>query len=979
MSQRHFLNRAVAFLCAGILSVSSFCVTNAFAENIEIPEETITENTKRTPRELLKLTLDYCETFDYSRYQGETVEQLFSELVKAQELYENELATDEELTKMRADLEKIKANLLFNDTRTPENPMPFRFLTGDELMAEMGVGINLGNTMDGHSNLMPNETSWQSVKTTKEYITALHDAGFNTVRIPVTWGQMIDKNNGYTINASWISRVQDIVDYCISQDMYAIINVHHDGAEQSGWLRVSAEDIDKVYEQYEYVWRNIAEYFKDYDEHLIFESMNEITCMEGDDKNSAEAIDYDTPIIVNLNQIFVNVVRSTGSNNRHRWLAVVAHYANSGNHKEFTLPTDSYNGDNRLMFAAHIYKANTNVEWTYDEVYQVVNNLKIMADKFDIPMFLGEYGNRTQKQDGTDTGYNDVARAYFSEIVHRACKTAGVVPVVWDQGHSEDPLETGLFTYFDRHTNKPLFKSITDAMMRGTFLESSELNNNWDYSDIVSNPKIVPFKSVEIKETIINIELGGSYDISYTLNKPSGCNDVLLWKTSDSDIATVYNGKIFAQALGKTTITAFSQNGKAKDTIVINVVPPAEIIPATSIMCDDVFVAPTKRAYLSPTVSPADADDTVTYKSSDESIVTVNEMGKVVGLREGVAYVTITASSGVTKNVKVTVCDSVIQNEINLSLHIYYNDHEKEYYETETGESVNITGDGQYTLSFDVNKDLSKYGQKTGITSLNNVQLITIRDSDVSGALTKYSSTSKGIKIRYDSIKVNGIEIALSDSKFISAMKGKVFDTQGPVNAKDGSVIMGIENSGEDCVSFAEIENPQTIEITFTLKDVSFEKSEAKAVESPAEKLTLSESKVEIPAVSYEKKLEISVNPKNSNSVVYLYSHDESTVFIKDSGKTPDENGKVTFTLCGIKAGKTTVTAICENGVTIDFEVTVCNVTPDEYEKQQAIKRTIKVAGVVAIGLVSLTTVSLIIRAIVKKAKKKKSQKNTEK
>ncbi|MCM1307238.1 MAG: glycoside hydrolase family 5 protein, partial [Butyrivibrio sp.] len=108
--------------------------------------------------------------------------------------------------------------------------LSFRSLTGSELTEEMGMGWNLGNTMDGHTGFTPNETLWQNVRTTKAFIKSVHDSGFNTVRIPVTWGTMIDDGDNYSIDEKWISRVQDIVDYAIEQDMYVIINLHHDGA-----------------------------------------------------------------------------------------------------------------------------------------------------------------------------------------------------------------------------------------------------------------------------------------------------------------------------------------------------------------------------------------------------------------------------------------------------------------------------------------------------------------------------------------------------------------------------------------------------------------------------------------------------------------------------------------------------------------------------------------------------------------------------
>ena len=113
----------------------------------------------------------------------------------------------------------------------------FRVLSGDEMIKDMGAGWNLGNTMDGHTGFTPGETVWQNVVTTKKLIRAVHDMGFHTVRIPVTWGTMIDDSNDYANNEKWIGRVQDIVDYCVSLDMYAIVNIHHDGAEQTGWLR----------------------------------------------------------------------------------------------------------------------------------------------------------------------------------------------------------------------------------------------------------------------------------------------------------------------------------------------------------------------------------------------------------------------------------------------------------------------------------------------------------------------------------------------------------------------------------------------------------------------------------------------------------------------------------------------------------------------------------------------------------------------
>ena len=541
-------------------------VTEAITLDVA-PEDKTNQNKNK-----LQFAVDFVSKMNEASYEAESWKNFITVVDEAKALLANAAATEEEFLALHAKLESTKANMRFVMSEDAGNPLPFETLTGDELVFEMGLGTNLGNTMDGHSGFTPSETAWQSAMTTKEYMTALHDAGYNTVRIPVTWGNMIsgDIDSGFTINENWLNRVQEIVDYCVSQDMYAIINIHHDGAEQTGWLLVASDEMDAVYYQFEQVWRIIAERFKDYDEHLIFESMNEISCMEGDLKNSAEAIAYDTPIIMNLNQIFVNTVRATGSNNTTRWLAAVAHYANNGSHKEFALPTDSYNENGGIMFGAHIYKHSTNVSWTYEQIYEVVDGLKRMANKFDVPMYLGEWGNRIYEQTGTATGYNDVERAYFSEITTRACQVAGVVPVVWDQGFGQNgEHETGLFSYWNRAELRPIFPSIIEAMARGTYLDATALNESYDFTDIVKNPEINKITDITVNETVA-MKVGEKLALEATV-APADTNDVVFWSTEDDTVATVYRGIVQAKSIGTTKLHVYSQSGSVEKIVNVTV------------------------------------------------------------------------------------------------------------------------------------------------------------------------------------------------------------------------------------------------------------------------------------------------------------------------------------------------------------------------------------------------------------------------
>ena len=199
---------------------------------------------------------------DYSN--KDTFAKLADAITTAEKAYTNVSDTRLNYKAARDTLEKVRVALTKNVSTESSNPKTFRILDKKTVIKEMGAGINLGNTMDG-GLYDSSETGWQAYKTTKDYIKALHDAGYNTVRIPVTWGSHI--NDDYTIDEAWINRVQEIVDYCVDQDMYAIVNIHHDGAANHDdrgnntpacWLDTYSQNIEKVYQKYEGVWNTIA-------------------------------------------------------------------------------------------------------------------------------------------------------------------------------------------------------------------------------------------------------------------------------------------------------------------------------------------------------------------------------------------------------------------------------------------------------------------------------------------------------------------------------------------------------------------------------------------------------------------------------------------------------------------------------------------------------------------------------------------------
>lgn len=158
------------------------------------------------------------------------------------------------------------------------------FETAKDAVKNMGVGWNLGNTLDANdasktwTTTAEHETCWGQPVTKPELLKMMKEAGFSAIRVPVTWYQEMDSNG--KVNAAWMNRVKEVVDYVIDQGMYCILNVHHDtGADSNtykSWLKASGNNYNTNKAKYEGLWKQIAETFKDYDQKLLFEAFNEM-------------------------------------------------------------------------------------------------------------------------------------------------------------------------------------------------------------------------------------------------------------------------------------------------------------------------------------------------------------------------------------------------------------------------------------------------------------------------------------------------------------------------------------------------------------------------------------------------------------------------------------------------------------------------------------------------------------------------------
>lgn len=369
------------------------------------------------------------------------------------------------------------------DSSAEIQPYDSDFTIGvDEIAEAMGAGWNLGNQLEANSGGTVNETVWGNPEVTQELITAVADAGFQTIRIPISYLDKIDDANNYTIDAAWLDRIEEVVQYCYNEGLYVIINMHGDGYNSidGGWFLVNGEDQDYICEKYEAVWKQVAERFADYDERLIFESMNEEFDGTYDgDPNPEYYANLNT-----YNQIFVDTVRASGSKNTHRWLLMPGWNTNIAytvGDYGFELPTDENcsAGESRMMVSVHYYdpwdycgqedlktilwgEYGTTMKDTYgfpsmnlakwgDETY-LDDLFQQLYDKFvsqDIPVVIGEYGCIDKSSAYSDfSGEIQGNRSYYNGYVAGKAASLGIIPVYWDNGYN------GVYGFglFDRNT-----------------------------------------------------------------------------------------------------------------------------------------------------------------------------------------------------------------------------------------------------------------------------------------------------------------------------------------------------------------------------------------------------------------------------------------------------------------------------------------------------------------------------------------------
>lgn len=357
-------------------------------------------------------------------------------------------------------------------TVTPEpTATPEPWVGGSEaakIIANMTVGWNLGNTLDSQGSV---ETAWGNPMTTQEMIDAVAEAGFNTVRLPVTWYCRADKE--LTVNEAWLARVKEVVDYCYNNDMYVILNTHH----ETSWHIPTVAKADAVEKKFVYLWQQIAEYFKDYDEHLVFEGMNEPRVV-GSAAEWNGGTTEERQIVSRFNQAFVDTVRATGGNNATRVLLITSYGANSSRIAMYgvKVPNDPYVGVSIHAYTPYAFTFNTKNDYDVkvwdgskkgdiDAVFRDINDIFL---KKGVPVVLTEFGaeNKSNLPGGED---NLAARCQWIDYYITKAKECGVPCVQWDNNLNSGSGE--LFGLFDRKTLEWYEPEYIEALMDAVYRE----------------------------------------------------------------------------------------------------------------------------------------------------------------------------------------------------------------------------------------------------------------------------------------------------------------------------------------------------------------------------------------------------------------------------------------------------------------------------------------------------------------------------
>jgi endoglucanase len=334
--------------------------------------------------------------------------------------------------------------------RAQSAPGVMRDLTPKQIVYDMKIGWNLGNTMEAGQG----ETGWGNPVTTQAMMDAVKAMGFKTVRIPVTWQSHLGPAPDYIIDKAWLDRVEEIVNYVLKDGMYAIVNTHHDG-----WVRLNAAGAAQGTNEAAKVWSQIATRFKDYGDYLIFETFNE---PKGQQNQYSGGTPEARAILNTYHLASVNAIRATGGNNTKRIIMCATHAATPSDAaiRDLVIPND----DPRVIVSIHTYYPNGlsfggRTNWGSDSDKEAMRReldreARDVAEKGSGAAVIGEWGSVSR--------VDLASRVAHAEYYAQQALSRGMATVWWDNGGRD-------FAILNRRANPVTWTwpTIAEALVRG--------------------------------------------------------------------------------------------------------------------------------------------------------------------------------------------------------------------------------------------------------------------------------------------------------------------------------------------------------------------------------------------------------------------------------------------------------------------------------------------------------------------------------
>ena len=404
-------------------------------------------------------------------------------------------------------------HLSANGILTSDNGVMRTGIDAYDIVKEMGAGTNLGNTLEscgtwiGTSSTSNYETAWGQPVTTQEMIDGMKAAGFDSIRIPVAWSNMMADDGTYTINEKYFNRVETVLNYALNADMYVIINIHFDSGWWARFGSKTEQERKDAMTKYKTMWTQIANRFQEYSDRLIFESANEelgtrlnsTDDYKGSGYYAKDDLDSLYKLTNEINQTFVDIVRSTGGNNARRFLLIAGYDTDISKTCDlrYKMPTDTI--DSHLMVSIHYYSPatyciadNPKNSWGYDASWGTDEDIKALQGELSqmrisfvnkgYPVIIGEYGVTDTKISENNFVRKEGRDLFFRSVCEFALEN-NMCPILWDCSQVFDRRNLTM----TNKAEKALYIEMNEKAHHSELVKPSVSNNGYHWTGTVAN------------------------------------------------------------------------------------------------------------------------------------------------------------------------------------------------------------------------------------------------------------------------------------------------------------------------------------------------------------------------------------------------------------------------------------------------------------------------------------------------------------